>query len=84
MFSERASPFSFIGPKRFHAPPISLHELPTIKAVLISHKYYEHLDKSSIKTLANKTDKFYVPLGVKAHLERWGVDADKISELCLA
>ena len=28
VFSERASPLSFAGPKRFHAPPIALDELP--------------------------------------------------------
>lgn len=79
VFGERASPFSFMGPKRFHQPPISLEELPSIDRILISHNHYDHLDKASVKVLANKTKAFYVPLGVEADLESWGISADKIT-----
>ena len=44
MFSDRASPIQFAGPERFHAPPISIYELPPIKGVIISHDHYDHLD----------------------------------------
>jgi L-ascorbate metabolism protein UlaG (beta-lactamase superfamily) len=83
MFSDRASPFSFMGPKRFTVttPPIEVADLPKIDVVLISHDHYDHLDFSSIKALKNKTAYFYVPLGVGGHLERWGVPKDKIVEL---
>lgn len=82
MLSERASPFSFIGPKRFADElPIALEDLPYIDAVLISHDHYDHLDYTSIKQLADKTGHFYVALGVGAHLERWGIPAEKITEL---
>ena len=80
VFSERASPFSFMGPKRFHAPPISLNELPDLKAVLISHNHYDHLDKASIKILMDKTQMFYVPLGVKSDLVKWQVPKIKVQE----
>lgn len=80
VFSERASPFSFLGPKRFHQAPISLAELPPISKVLISHNHYDHLDKASIKQLAAKTQRFLVPLGVEADLQKWGVPAAKISQ----
>ncbi|MDB4837033.1 MBL fold metallo-hydrolase [Marinomonas sp.] len=78
VFSERASPFSFAGPKRFHQPPISLEALPNIDKVLISHNHYDHLDKNTIKQLASKTKHFYVPLGVEADIENWGVNAENI------
>lgn len=78
MFSERASPFSFIGPKRYQGMPIELDELPPIERVLISHNHYDHLDKHSVKALAAKTREFLVPLGVDSDLGKWGVDPSKI------
>lgn len=82
MFSDRASPFSFIGPKRFPSKlPVQINDLPPIDVVVISHDHYDHLDYQSILALKAKTSRFYVPLGVGAHLKRWDVPADKIKEL---
>ncbi len=81
VFSERASPFSFAGPKRFHQPPITLHSLPDIDGVLISHDHYDHLDKNSIKYLADKVTHFVVPLGVEQYLQDWKVAPEKIHSL---
>ncbi|WP_242928286.1 MBL fold metallo-hydrolase [Pontibacter vulgaris] len=81
MLGDIASPISFIGPKRFSALPVTVEELPSIDAVLISHDHYDHLDYGSIKKLNEKTGHFYVALGVGAHLERWGVPAEKITEM---
>lgn len=78
VFSERASPFSFMGPKRFHPTPISIGELPEIDKVLITHNHYDHLDKAAIEQLANKTKQFLTPLGIEGDLQRWGVDSKKI------
>ncbi len=73
VFSKRASPVQWFGPKRFHAPPIALDELPPIRGVLLSHDHYDHLDKAAIKALAKKTDLFLAPLGVGDRLVAWGV-----------
>jgi L-ascorbate metabolism protein UlaG (beta-lactamase superfamily) len=82
VWSERVSPVSWAGPKRFYPPPLPLAELPTIDAVLISHDHYDHLDHDTIKALASAhTAPFYVPLGIGAHLEAWGVPAARIVEL---
>jgi len=81
MFSERASPFGFVGPERFHAPPIALADLPKIDAVVISHDHYDHLDMATIMALAAKGSRFFVPLGVGAHLEEWHVPSSQIIEL---
>lgn len=78
VFSQRASPVQFFGPKRFHAPPIALEELPPIRGVLLSHDHYDHLDRAAIKALANKVDVFLVPLGVEDRLRNWGVPDDKV------
>ena len=80
VFAERVSPVP-IGPKRFHAPPIALADLPPIDAVLISHDHYDHLDMDATRHLAQRGAKFIVPLGIGAHLERWGVAPAQIVEL---
>lgn len=81
VFSNRASPFSFMGPKRFHESPISIDELPNIKSVIISHDHYDHLDKKSIEKLRDKVETFYTTLEVGRHLMRFGVPRRKIVEL---
>jgi len=81
IWSERVSPSSLFGPSRFFAPPIALAGLPPLDAVLISHDHYDHLDMGTIRALGERGALFVVPLGVGAHLEKWGVRAERIREL---
>lgn len=81
VFAERASPFSFIGPKRFHQPPIDIEQLPNIKGVILSHNHYDHLDKAAIKQLVDKVEHFYTPLGVGEDLIKWGVKRENVTQL---
>ena len=81
VFSERASPVQFAGPKRFHPPPLALADLKGIDAVMISHDHYDHLDRAVIEHLAAQGTQFYVPLGVGAHLAGWGVPEDQINDM---
>ncbi|UOO80932.1 MBL fold metallo-hydrolase [Uruburuella testudinis] len=77
----RASPIALAGsPFAVTHTPITA-DLPPLDAVLISHDHYDHLDYRAIKEIAPKTKRFYVPLGVKAHLQRWGIADNKIIEL---
>lgn len=80
VFSERASPLPFAGPKRFHAPPVALQDLPPLRGVLLSHDHYDHLDRATIRTLAPQVPVFLCPLGVGDRLRAWGVPAEKIQQ----
>ncbi|WP_421870569.1 MBL fold metallo-hydrolase [Motiliproteus sp.] len=81
VFSDRASPVQWMGPKRFHPVPVALDSLPSIKAVIISHDHYDHLDKASIQALADRVEHFLTPLGVGQYLRDWGIDSSRIKEL---
>ena len=81
VFSDRASPVQWAGPKRFHAPPIGIDELPPIRGVILSHDHYDHLDHDAILRLAPKVDVFVTPLGVGDRLIAWGVDPAKVRQL---
>jgi L-ascorbate metabolism protein UlaG (beta-lactamase superfamily) len=82
VWSERCSPSALVGPKRMHEPPVALRDLPPLDAVVISHDHYDHLDMPTIQNLADlQGAPFLVPLGVGAHLERWGVPSTRIIEL---
>jgi L-ascorbate metabolism protein UlaG (beta-lactamase superfamily) len=54
VWSERASPVSFAGPKRVNAPGITLDDLPPLDAVLVSHNHYDHLDAAALSWLARE------------------------------
>ncbi|MGW1763749.1 MBL fold metallo-hydrolase [Streptomyces sp. NPDC002073] len=81
VWGERCSPYSFAGPKRLHPVPVPLASLGPVDVVVISHDHYDHLDLPTIKALVGTDTLFAVPLGVGAHLERWGVAPDRIREL---
>jgi L-ascorbate metabolism protein UlaG (beta-lactamase superfamily) len=82
VWSARCSPSRLVGPRRLHPMPLAVHEVPTVDAVVISHDHYDHLDLATVRALvATQVAPFVVPLGVGAHLERWGVPAERIVEL---
>lgn len=81
VFGDRASPFRFAGPKRFHPVPAGLGELPPLDAVLLSHDHFDHLCQSTMEELARTRVPIVTALGVGAHLEAFGVDPARITEL---
>ncbi|MGU3472856.1 MBL fold metallo-hydrolase [Paenibacillus sp. D51F] len=82
MLGRAPSPFPIFGGKRFSGqPPLDAEQLPPLDAVLITHDHYDHLDYGTVKRIKDKVGRFFVPLGVRAHLIRWGVAPDKIEEL---
>jgi L-ascorbate metabolism protein UlaG (beta-lactamase superfamily) len=81
VWSHRASPYTWVGPRRWFDPLIALGELGRIDAVVISHDHYDHLDMGTVQSMKNWTTRFIVPLGVGAHLEAWGISPERITEL---
>ncbi len=81
VWGERVSPSRWIGTRRFAPPPLALDDLPEVDAVLISHDHYDHLDMPTVRALAHRVPQWFVPLGVGAHLESWGIAPEAITEL---
>ena len=85
VWARRASPSSLIGPSRFFPAPLAIDELPALDAIMTSHDHYDHLDRDVMRALAKESAqsraRFIVPLGVGAHLEKWGVAPARITEL---
>ncbi len=76
VWSDRASPVTFAGPRRQAAPGIAFDDLPPIDAVLVSHSHYDHMDLTTLGRL-HRRDRptFVVPLGNDVILRRAIADA---------
>lgn len=81
VWSDRASPVQFAGPKRFFPPTIALADLPPLDAVLVSHDHYDHLDETAVRGLASRNIRWITSLGVGKYLQEFGVPSAKIHEM---
>jgi len=81
VFGDRASPVSFMGPKRFHPVPVPISGLPEVDVVLLSHDHYDHLCRASFMEIARLPVQVVTALGVATHLEAYGVAPERIHEL---
>ena len=80
IFSERASPFQWVGPKRIRKPALQIKDLPKIDFVLISHNHYDHMDSASIDQLTKiHNPVFIVPLANGDLIK--GMGAENVVEL---
>ncbi|CAL8322844.1 unnamed protein product [Lota lota] len=77
IFSQRASPVQFVGPKRYRGPPCTVEQLPQIDAVVISHNHYDHLDVGTVNSLNARFGvdlRWFVPLGLADWLVKAGCE----------
>jgi len=81
VWGPRASPSRLVGPKRYQPVPVALRSIPPIDVVIVSHDHYDHLDYPTIRELVRHDVPFITSLGVGAHLEAWGIAAERITEL---
>ena len=71
VWSNRVSPFTWVGPRRHRAPGIRFEDLPPLDAVLVSHNHYDHMDVSTLRRLAAaRPAPVFVGLGNASFLER--------------
>lgn len=73
VFSQRASPMRFAGPKRHQPPGLAISDLPRIDCVVLSHGHYDHCDQRSLRAIAKQPGgppHFVVPSGLDAWLTR--------------
>ncbi|MBO6807555.1 MAG: MBL fold metallo-hydrolase [Thalassospira sp.] len=80
VFSERASPFKRLGPKRYTQPGLAIEQLPKLDLVLLSHNHYDHFDLASLTQLGN-APRYVLPLKNGPLLEKAGIRADRYVEL---
>ena len=75
VFSERCSPFKWLGPKRYTDVPCQVEEIPSIDAVIISHNHYDHMDHPTIMKIKARHPNvhFFVPLGNKKWFTASGI-----------
>ena len=74
IWSARAFPLPFLGPRRLAEPGVRFGDLPPIDLVLVSHDHYDHLDRRTVRRLAEAHDPhFFVPLGLARWFERRGI-----------
>lgn len=76
-----ATPLPFGGKPYAGADVYRPDDMPPIDYLVITHDHYDHLDYDTIRAIKNRVGTVITALGVGAHLERWGVPAEKIREL---
>jgi L-ascorbate metabolism protein UlaG (beta-lactamase superfamily) len=81
VFCGYASPFSFFGSCFAGSNVYTVEDMPEIDILVITHDHYDHMDFDTVMKLQPKTKSIITSLGVGSHLQYWGIDANKITEL---
>lgn len=82
VFSGYASPIKMGSAKSFEGANVySVADMPAIDILLLTHDHYDHIDYKTVLELQPKTKKIVTSLGVCSHLEYWGIDTNKVTEL---
>ncbi len=80
VYSQRASPVRFAGPRRVRQPGVAFADLPDIALVLVSHNHYDHCDLPTLRALDRRhAPRFVTPLGNRALLRSAGIE--RVQEL---
>lgn len=81
IWSERASPFSFVGPKRFSQPGVDFDKLPPINIVLLSHNHYDHMDIPTLRRIQQvHAPRVYMALGNEHNVASAGIKRPKVMD----
>ncbi|MDQ0594681.1 L-ascorbate metabolism protein UlaG (beta-lactamase superfamily) [Chryseobacterium ginsenosidimutans] len=74
------SPFKFFNKAFSGADIFKAEDIPNLDYLVITHDHYDHLDYPTVKAIKNRVEKVILPLGVGAHLERWGYQSENLIE----
>ncbi|WP_288243249.1 MBL fold metallo-hydrolase [uncultured Chryseobacterium sp.] len=80
VLSSYGSPFRFFNKAFSGADIFKPEDIPNIDYLVITHDHYDHLDYPTVKAIRNRVGKVVLPLGVGAHLERWGYKSEQLIE----
>ena len=80
VLSGRASPVSFTTKAFDGTDPYTVADIPEIDILFITHDHWDHLDYDTVTKMRSKVKRVICPLGVGAHLERWGFGSGTIEE----
>ena len=84
VFSERTSPVTWAGPKRYTPTPCTLEEIPEIDLVVVSHDHYDHMDSDTLRKIYHRRKgavHFLVPLGNQVRLVGFGIALESVTQL---
>lgn len=82
VFSQRTSPVQYVGTKNYLGTDVyKASDFSNIDYLVLSHDHYDHLDYLTTLAMKPYVGHYYTPLGVGSHLEAWGIDTSKISEM---
>jgi len=80
VLSTYGSPFKFFNKAFTGADIFKPEDIPALDYLVITHDHYDHLDYPTVKAIRDKVSKVILPLGVGAHLERWGYRPEQLIE----
>ncbi|GAA4162075.1 MBL fold metallo-hydrolase [Chryseobacterium ginsenosidimutans] len=80
VLSSYGSPFKFFNKAFTGADIFKPEDIPNLDYLVITHDHYDHLDYPTVKAIKNKVEKVILPLGVGAHLEKWGYKPEQLIE----
>lgn len=83
VFTDRCSPFSWLGPKRYTDVPCQIEDIPFIDAVVISHNHYDHLSHPTLERIAkaHPNAHYFVGLGNKPWFSHMGLSDKNVTEM---
>ncbi len=80
VFAKRASPFRYVGPKRYSQPGLRIDQLPKLDLVLLSHNHYDHFDLASLRKIGNDP-RYILPLKNGTLLQKAGIAPKNYDEM---
>ncbi|WP_419870549.1 MBL fold metallo-hydrolase [Chryseobacterium sp. CT-SW4] len=80
VLSSYGSPVKFFNKAFIGSDIFKPEDIPHLDYLVITHDHYDHLDYPTVKSIRSKVDKVILPLGVGAHLEKWGYKENQLIE----